>query len=253
MCTPAPRPTPRTCPPSPLSRRRAHGDRLNRLSGKTHTIAAGGGPWRPSTGDRPSSAPLVTQKRLSRRPTSTPRPLPPSASPLPFTRSPLDLHVDLPPTGCCSASRVSSPARGGAPCLPSPPASASPPSSRPAALSHGTATLLRRHTPSEALLSPTHVSTPTTRPRHVPRHVHDTSTTRPRHLNDGRVHRQSRGVQHEPVRRYSDAPVVGLATIAGSAAVGAASLPVALAGIWTAAPLSRSPEIAPRSPEIDRA
>jgi len=55
------------------------------------------------------------------------------------------------------------------------------------------------------------------------------------------------------VTRYSDAPVVGLATIAGSATVGAASLPVALAGIWTAAPLTRSPEIAPRSPEIDRA
>ena len=47
----------------------------NRLSGKTHTIAAGGSPWRPSTGDCPSSAPLVTQQRLSRRPHVHPAPL----------------------------------------------------------------------------------------------------------------------------------------------------------------------------------
>mmetsp|Transcript_25554 Transcript_25554/g.86121 ORF Transcript_25554/g.86121 Transcript_25554/m.86121 type:complete len:187 (+) Transcript_25554:1026-1586(+) len=60
--------------------------------------------------------------------------------------------------------------------------------------------------------------------------MHDTPTTRPQHLRDGRVHRQSRG-EHETVRRYSDAPVGGLASIAGSAAVGAASLPVALAGL----------------------
>jgi len=77
--------------------------------------------------------------------------------------------------------------------------------------------------------------------------MHDTPTTRPQHLRDGRVHRQSRG-EHETVRRYSDAPVGGLASIAGSAAVGAASLPVALAGMDGGA----SFEISRDRPEIDR-
>mmetsp|Transcript_43780 Transcript_43780/g.143520 ORF Transcript_43780/g.143520 Transcript_43780/m.143520 type:complete len:412 (+) Transcript_43780:759-1994(+) len=95
MCTPAPRPTPRTCPPSPLSRRRAHGDRL---------CLAKPTPLRPEAalGDRalaiaPHPRPSSLNSASRAAPTSTPRPLPPSASPLPSPALHVDLHVDLPP------------------------------------------------------------------------------------------------------------------------------------------------------------